>query len=118
MTKGVFYENKACEFLKLGGYAIIKRNFSCRWGEIDIIAKDNQCICFVEVKARAKNYQVSAGEAVNFSKRKKIRKTALFYSQDNLNQLYRFDLLEIICGDNWRQYNLIKNAFDLNENLS
>jgi len=50
---GRFYENKAVEFLKINGYKIIKRNFRSRFGEIDIIARDNDYICFVEVKMRS-----------------------------------------------------------------
>ena len=51
MRKGVFYEDKAEEFLLLKGYKILKRNFSTKLGEIDIIAMQGDVLHFIEVKA-------------------------------------------------------------------
>ena len=45
-------ENYACQYLKTKGYQIIQRNFSCKQGEIDIIAKDKEEYVFIEVKTR------------------------------------------------------------------
>ena len=112
MLGGSFYEKKAVEFLKLIGYRILERNFRSRFGEIDIIAKDKGCTVFIEVKARSRDYLVSGKEAVTAQKIEKLRKTALYYSAKDLNRLFRFDVLEIIQGSSWRQYNLIKAAFD------
>jgi putative endonuclease len=108
------YEEKAAEFLKLIGYKIIERNFFTRWGEIDIIAKDKKILSFLEVKARDKNSLVKGREAVDKYKIKKIRKTAMCYlsKMKDRDRFFRFDVLEIIQGKNWRQYNLIKEAFD------
>jgi len=113
MARGDYYETKAREFLKSKGYRIIRNNFRSRFGEIDIIAKDKKTVSFIEVKARDSNYLVSGIEAVDQGKREKIKKTALFYVS-NLRQQdgsFRFDVLEIIQGSRWRQFNLIKNAF-------
>jgi putative endonuclease len=117
MQKGKFYEDKAEDYLKLKGYGILKRNFRSPYGEIDIIAKDKNYICFVEVKARNCNYLVSGKEAVDFRKIEKIKKTALFYASGNLDRFFRFDVLEIIQGKDFREYNLIKGAFDVSENF-
>jgi len=117
MQKGKFYENKAEEYLKLKGYVIVKRNFHSPYGEIDIIAKDKKYTCFIEVKARNYNYLVSGKEAIDFRKIEKIRKTALFYASDNLDRFFRFDVLEIIQNKDFRQYNLIKGAFDVSEKI-
>lgn len=46
-------EDIATEFLKNKGYTIICRNFSCKMGEMDIIAKDKNEIVFIEVKTRS-----------------------------------------------------------------
>lgn len=112
MQTGNFYEDKAIEYLTLKGYRILERNFCSRFGEIDIIAQDLQCTCFVEVKARNSNYLVSGLEAVDIRKIEKIRKTALFYTANKPDEFYRFDVLEIIQHRDYRQYNLIKGAFD------
>ncbi|MDD5195224.1 MAG: YraN family protein [Candidatus Omnitrophica bacterium] len=113
--RGVVFEEKAVEFLKLKGYKILKRNFKGLCGEIDIIAQDKETVVFIEVKARSCFYRVSGLEAVDRAKRDKIRKTAKTYASKNLNKLFRFDVLEIIQGNNWRQYNHIKDAFSMDE---
>ena len=48
---GEIGENNACEFLKKNGYTIITRNYSKKWGEIDIVAKKGKKLHFVEVKS-------------------------------------------------------------------
>lgn len=113
--KGNFYEKKAMEFLKINGYRILENNFQCRWGEIDIIAKDNKFISFIEIKARKKDSIVKGLESVDIKKKERIRKTALLYACGRENNFYRFDVLEIIQGEYFRQYNLIKDAFTMTE---
>jgi putative endonuclease len=112
MQKGDFYEEKAVDFLKLKGYRILERNFSTRWGEIDIIAKDRRFICFIEVKARNLNHLVGGLEAVDSFKQKRIIKTARIYLSKIKENYFRFDVLEIIEGENWREYNLVRSAFE------
>jgi len=48
--KGKFFEKKAVEFLEKKGFKIIKTNFYCKGGEIDIIAYKNDTFHFIEVK--------------------------------------------------------------------
>ena len=50
---GTQYESMAVQYLTEAGYHILERNFRCRTGEIDIIAKDGAYLVFVEVKYRA-----------------------------------------------------------------
>ena len=52
---GKFGEDKAAEYLRKKGYGIIRRNFSCRFGEIDIIAENAGFLVFAEVKLRKNN---------------------------------------------------------------
>ena len=109
---GDYGENIAVKYLIKNKYNILDSHFSSRFGEIDIIARDAGSIAFVEVKARSKDAQVSGTEAVDRSKRKKLRATACFYASNNGDNQYRFDVLEIVQGKGWRQYNLFKAAFD------
>jgi len=117
MQKGNFYEEKAVDFLKLKGYKILERNFSTRWGEIDIVAKNKKITSFVEIKARSLEHLVGGLEAVDRFKRERIIKTARVYLSKTKESFSRFDVLEIIEGKNWRQYNLVKDAFE-NERIS
>lgn len=48
---GVFGENMACKFLVKHGFSVIDRNYSKKWGEIDIIAQKNNVLHFIEVKS-------------------------------------------------------------------
>ena len=50
MKKGKHYEELACNYLRSIGYKILRRNYHCRFGEIDIIALDGNRLVFVEVK--------------------------------------------------------------------
>ncbi|MBO5059422.1 MAG: YraN family protein [Clostridia bacterium] len=112
---GVFGETKACEFLEKNGVAVLKRNFHCRMGEIDIIAKDGGTIVFVEVKTRASKAYGTPAEFVDFKKQEKITKTALYYlGRDDADM--RFDVIEVmyrVCGDVFcvTEINHIKSAF-------
>ncbi len=115
MQTGKFYEDKAVDYLQSNGYKIYKRNFRCRFGEIDIIAKNDKYVCFIEVKARNYDYLVSGLEAVDCRKIVKIKKTALFYTANKPDEFYRFDVLEIIRNKDYWQYNLIKGAFDFSD---
>lgn len=112
---GKLGEDYACEFLIKKGYKIIDRNYHSRFGEIDIIAVNNDFIVFTEVKTREKNYSVSPLEAVTIGKRKKIIKTALLYLQKNeTSRQPRFDVIGITSEtDFFKVISLehIENAF-------
>lgn len=88
---GTVYENEAVLFLQKKGYEILERNFYSRHGEIDIIAKDEQYIVFIEVKYRKKNQAGNALYAINRKKQQKILHTAKWYL------LREYNCLEIAC---------------------
>ncbi|MGB9679012.1 MAG: YraN family protein [Thermoanaerobacteraceae bacterium] len=112
-------ENIASEYLKNSGYKIIKKNFKCKIGEIDIIAKYKNTIYFIEVKTRTSiKYGVPA-ESVNFYKQARIIKVAQFYLSQNPifdNLPIGFDVIEIYINKNNYEFikiNHIKDAFTL-----
>lgn len=112
---GEFGEIEACSFLEKKGIQIIKRNYSCRTGEIDIIAKDGDVYIFCEVKTRVRTDFGTAGEFVDYKKQERIIKTALYYTmRDDLDM--RFDVIEVyyrMAGDciAVTGINHIENAF-------
>lgn len=99
-VKGDIGENKAVKYLTDKGYEIIETNYKNKLGEIDIIAKDDTRIVFVEVKARATAKYGYPREAVNEYKQRKIRMVAESYlkSKRLLNSYIRFDVIEILAG--------------------
>lgn len=102
-------EDQASKYLISKGYKILKRNFKTKIGEIDIVAKDGDVIVFVEVKTRKNDYFGLPREAVTPTKQRKIRMVATQYLKLNggLNQLCRFDVIDILGGD----LNHIENCF-------
>lgn len=107
---GTSYEIKAEEYLIQKGYKILERNFRNRGGEIDIIAKDGEYFCFVEVKYRRTNDYGSPLEAVNYHKQNQIRKVANYYLMKNKLSEWtpcRFDVIAFV-GDEMTH---IENAF-------
>lgn len=108
-------EDIAANYLVKKGYGIIIRNFHTRYGEIDIIARDNQYIIFAEVKTRNQFAVANPSEWVDKRKQKKIMMTASIYMQNNSQELQpRFDVIEIILEKGTKRLlniNHIENAF-------
>ena len=113
---GLWGENKAVEFLKAKNYTILTRNYHSRFGEIDIIARKQNTIIFVEVKTRKNTAFGFPAEFVDYKKQQKIMKTAQLYRNDNFNAEfdYRFDIIEVFhYDDNKVNFNHLKGAFEL-----
>jgi putative endonuclease len=106
----------AKRFLIKKGYRIIEVNYRCRIGEIDIIASNDDKICFVEVKTRNSLIYGRPFESVNCFKQNRIRKIAQHFLI--LNKQYqdlspRFDVISIYLSQRSRkvQIEFIPNAF-------
>jgi putative endonuclease len=108
-------EALAVRRLKKAGYKIIETNYRNRLGEIDIIAKENDTIVFVEVKSRRSVHFGNPKQAVTLQKQKKISMVALYYLKAmGLNSARaRFDVVTVISNRDTPQVEIIKNAFEL-----
>ena len=108
-------------YIEKQGYIISKRNFSTKYGEIDIIAENNDEILFIEVKTRSENSFAKPQEYVDIHKQRRILVTAGIYLKYNGYGLQpRFDVAEVyVDNDGKMNLNYIKNAFgaDLLENF-
>ena len=106
-------EDLAAKFLEDKGFAIIARNYYIRGGEIDIIFADGDTTVFCEVKQRASKSFGDPSQAVYIHKQSRICKAPLDYSykNKNLDENYRFDIIEIID----KYVNHIENAFEFIE---
>ena len=122
---GLFGENEAVSFLKQKGLILLDRNYHSKYGEKDIITKDDKYIIFCEVKTRKDGVFSKPAEAVDEEKQKKILKTALDYLQivdKELKFQPRFDVMEIIyedfnCKEKVKSINHIENAFGMEEDF-
>ena len=98
--KGNIGERVAVRFLRKNGYKILERNYVALGSEIDVIARRDDLVIFVEVKARnVKNlgYKESRpGASVTPEKQRKIIKAAGYYiSHHTLNTRFRLDVIEV-----------------------
>lgn len=112
--KGTMGEEAAVNYLHDMGYIIIERNFSTKYGEIDIIGRDKDYIVFIEVKSRKDFKKGFPCEAVSISKQRRIIRMALVYILKNklFNNNFRFDVVEVVLGfGGVKHLRLIKDAF-------
>lgn len=109
---GTTYEQIAAEYLKEQGYEILECNYRNRIGEIDIIGRDGEYLCFVEVKYRSDSVYGFGAEAVNLRKQKNIIRVAQFYMMKHELSEWtpcRFDVVAI----DGAEISLIQNAFEV-----
>ena len=118
-------EAAACKFLKENGYKILEKNYEGEGAEIDIIAKNKECLIFAEVKTRdvnkIKQKEPRPASAVTRDKQQKIINAAWEYIQHcgKGGRLIRFDIIEVYTEEKNGNNNLIeikhlKNAFNFN----
>ncbi len=101
--RGAWGEDRAVLYLRLHGYRILERNFRCRQGEIDVIARRGETVAFVEVKLRKNAEHGEAREFVTASKQRRIVSTAEYWLAKNNCELQpRFDVIEIYAPDGTR----------------
>lgn len=110
-TSGKHGEELAVQFLIKNGYRILTTNFYSRFGEIDIIAKKNNSISFIEVKTRGTNLFGTPAEAITKQKLSKMIKTAQFYLTISKQQkeAHQFDAIEVFLKNGGETVNLIEN---------
>ena len=99
---GKIGENMAAELIRGKGYDILRRNYRCREGEIDIIAERYGEICFVEVKTRQNFHYGRPAESVTREKKQHIRSTARRYLDELKEKGYiprriDFQVIEIVA---------------------
>ncbi len=104
-------EDAAVAYLRAAGYAIVERNYRCKLGELDVIARDGDVLCFVEIRTRSRADRGSALETVGAAKQRQVARVAAHYlaARRPKAMSMRFDVLGITAG----QLVLIKDAFRL-----
>lgn len=113
--KGDEGERYTQKWLRRHRYKITACNYSCRFGEIDIIAQNKEFICFVEVKTRSADSIDRPAAAVDYHKQRRIITTAEHFLMNLSCDLQpRFDVAEVILDDvKVTDFNYIENAFEL-----
>jgi putative endonuclease len=120
---GKIGEKLACDYLKAEGYKIVCTNFKAPigrnrrgaeiTGEIDIVAYDKDCLCFIEVKTRTSEDFASPLAAIDLRKQRQIIRTARFYRKvfylQNIS--FRYDAISVVLQNNDAKIKLVKNFF-------
>jgi putative endonuclease len=108
-------ERKAFKYLKANGLVSIARNFRCRFGEVDHVMREDNCLVFVEVRYRATSRFASAACSVDRHKQKKLVQTAASFLSQHVefrNHSVRFDVLAFDkAPDQQCELQWIKDAF-------
>jgi len=107
-------EEAAARYLTLKDYEIVEMNWTCAAGEADIIAWEEECLVFCEVKTRTNIDKGFPSESVTKKKRQKYEKIAAWYLQDHdwLDVRIRFDVIDIlVVGPDRAMIKHIVNAF-------
>lgn len=108
---GACAETTATRILTAHGYRIVERNYSCKLGEIDIVARDGDVLVFVEVRSRGDADHGDAAEMVHRRKQRQVARVAQWYLIDREpeHDECRFDVVAI-TGDHAELY---RDAFRL-----
>lgn len=107
--QGNIGEDIAVAHLKKHGYKILQRNFSCQFGEVDIVAQQEDYIVFVEVKSRSNTSFGMPREAVDWRKQQRIVNCASLWltAKRKVGSPVRFDVVEVLDGN----VNVLVDAF-------
>ena len=113
---GILGEELAGRFLLDHGYRIIDRNYRVREGEVDIVATQNECLVFVEVRTKRSRIFGTSEESITEKKMEHLRTVANKYrdTHDNLPQSWRIDVvcIELNASGTPNRIEVIENAIE------
>ena len=94
---GILGEKIAINFLRKRGYRILETNYRCHYGEIDIVARQKDCLAFIEVRTKKSLVFDSPEESITRTKKEHMRATANHYLQThgNVSPSWRIDMVAI-----------------------
>ena len=116
LRRGELGERAAKKYLQGQGLLFLAANFRSARGEIDLIFRDGDCLCFIEVKTRSSEEWSRPADAVDARKKKLLSQTALDYLRllKNPEVKFRFDIVEVLLTDGAvREVRHLPNTFAL-----
>jgi len=113
---GILGERVARDFLGRNGYDVLETNYRCPGGEVDIIAKQEDTLVFIEVRTKKSRQFGSPEESITLAKKERLRNVVAHYGQNHndLPAVWRIDVVAIQMDTNNRvsRIELIVNAVD------
>src|SRR4051812_13767165 len=107
-------EGAVAKFLEERGYHVRHRNFSCQYGELDLVAEKDSTVCFVEVRMRSSAAWGDPSHTVSWKKQRKVVKAALhyLYQHELRGRMIRFDVVSVVGRGDRAHLEHLPNAFD------
>ncbi|MBI2854813.1 MAG: YraN family protein [Chloroflexi bacterium] len=113
---GALGEKLAADHLKKRGYRLVERNYRCREGEVDIVARQGDCMVFVEVRTKTSDAFGTPEESITTAKRGRMIKAALLYlgSHNSLPEDWRIDVVAVELDSKGKptRIEIIENAVE------
>src|SRR6516164_5809372 len=109
---GTRSERAAARFLRRLGYRILCRNYTCPHGELDLIAVEDRCIVFVEVRSTGSADAERPAASVDEAKQNRLTRLALYYLQQHhlLDCAARFDVLALSWPEGQREPKIVHHV--------
>lgn len=107
-------EEEAVRYLERQGYRVLARNFTCRWGELDIVAERGEVVAFVEVRMRSTAMWGDPSLTVSRAKQRRVVKTALHFLMAHgiRERMVRFDVVSVVGRGDEASVEHLPDAFD------
>jgi putative endonuclease len=107
-------EAQAGRLLESQGFRVVARNWTCRYGELDLVAEQGDVMCFVEVRMRSSAVWGDPAHTVSFAKQRRVVKAALHYLFQNGidGRMVRFDVISVVGQGEHARLEHIPAAFD------
>ncbi|HEU4384791.1 MAG TPA: YraN family protein [Anaeromyxobacteraceae bacterium] len=107
-------EAAAARWLEGQGFEVLARNHATRRGEVDLVCREGDTLCFVEVRSRAAGGLLDPVETVTRRKARRVVLAAADWAARHgaLERPMRFDLLAVRLGPGGAEFELLRNAFD------
>lgn len=110
--KGAFGEQIASKYLEKIGHKIIETNWTCRWGELDIISTYNTSLIFTEVKYRTSFAFGYPSEALTYKKKSSLHRSINIYLIENSHSTsWEFWVICLVGVKNNLRLSLYKDCF-------
>ncbi|WP_267224501.1 YraN family protein [Dyella silvae] len=112
---GAAFEQRACAELQRAGLKLLARNYTTRYGELDLVMLDRDTVVFVEVRHRLSSSRGDAAASVNAAKQAKLTRTAQLWLVAHPQHAQRACRFDVVCYDGPNDHatmNWWRNAFD------
>ncbi len=112
--RGRAAEDAAAQWLARQGFTVLARNHSTRRGEVDLVCREGETLCFVEVRSRQAGSPGTPAESVSRAKMRRVVAAAVDWAlrHGGLEQPMRFDLVSVTTGPVATTFELLRGAFD------